>query len=673
MADEDFGDFARKFSGLFHEKPSESKSTPIYSELKDESARYSNANEIARGGMKSIKKVLDKATARNIALAEPLPKIDESLYEVFLKEARLTALLEHPNIISIHDIGLNEEGLPYFTMDLKTGDTLESIFRELLAGNEKYKNTYSLNSLLIIFSKICDAVSYAHSKNVIHLDLKPSNIQVGDYGEVLVCDWGLGKIINNPETEDIEELLLDADLLNHVASKNKVLGTPGYMAPEQVDKNGVHDQLTDIYSLGCILYSILTHQRPLNGETASILEKTKNGDIRPPVEVTSMPVPESLNAVICRAISLKKEERYQSVNELNKDIQKYLSGYSTEAENASFWKILKLFFHRNKVPSIITLIALILIVFLTVFFIGSLKKEINEKETERQKAEDLAFKLKQEKDNAEVLLKKSQDLVKTLNENYLENSKLMNDFVYDNPTIALEKTAENARELLRNEPDNKTAKKRLINSLFAMQKFEELNQIEINEKELKELKKLSNKYIHDIDSETLLMPVQKLAELIKSFRGVRRFAVAEQMIAYDQEKRKTKTDYFEVVRSLLTLRNPDWKYEGFEFDKAKRTLTISSPNLADLRSKPLVGSFRCVLRFLDFDNLVFTKDSSFKAISHLTGLKITSLDISQINIVLRFRHLRQLREVILSKDQHELLEEEYKNGSLKIVISQSAK
>ena len=277
MAEEDFGDFARKFSGLFHEKPSESKSTPIYSELTNLNDRYSNAEEVAQGGMKSIKKVFDKATSRTIALAEPLPKIDESLYEVFLKEARLTALLEHPNIISIHDIGLNAEGLPYFTMDLKTGDTLESIFKELMAGNQKYKNIYSLNSLLVIFSKICDAVSYAHSKNVIHLDLKPANIQVGDFGEVLVCDWGLGKITNNPETEDIEELLLDADLLNHVASKNKIIGTPGYMAPEQVDKNGVHDRSTDIYSLGCILYSVLTHQRPLNDETKSMLEKTKNG------------------------------------------------------------------------------------------------------------------------------------------------------------------------------------------------------------------------------------------------------------------------------------------------------------------------------------------------------------------------------------------------------------
>ena len=669
MADEDYGDFARKFSGLFHEKPSESKSTPIYSELKDESQRYSNATEIARGGMKSIKKVFDKATARNIALAEPLPKIDESLYEVFLKEARLTALLDHPNIISIHDIGLNEEGLPYFTMDLKTGDTLESIFKELLAGNEKYKNIYSLNTLLVIFSKICDAVSYAHSKNVIHLDLKPSNIQVGDFGEVLVCDWGLGKILSNAETEDIEELLLDADLLNHVTSKNKVVGTPGYMAPEQVDKNGVHDQVTDIYSLSCILFSIVTYQRPLNGEVKEILKKTEKGDIRLPSKVTDMHVPKSLEAVIKRGISFKKEERYSSVNDLKSDVQKYLNGYSTEAENASALKILKLFIKRNIVPTLITSLALFSIIALTIFFIGSLKNEIKETESERQKAEDLALKLKEEKDKAETLLYKSQTLVKTLNENYLENSKLMNDFVYDNPAIALEKTAENARELLSNEPENKVAKKRLVESLFAMQKFKEINSMEVNEKDLKEFKKLSHKFITYIDSESALLTVSKLTELIESFRGVRRFPTAEKMIAYDKEKRKFKVSYLKPVKALLTLRNPNWNFGGFEFNEASKILTISSPNLSELRSKPLAGSNKCILRFLDFDKLIFTENSSFKAIAQLTGLNITSLDISQVKLSLRFRHLPKLREVILSEQQHTELEEEYKNGSLKILIA----
>ena len=186
-----------------------------------------------------------------------------------------TALLEHPNIISIHDIGLNDDGKPYFTMDLKTGDSLEDILKNLYSGNQKYLQFYTLEELLLIFLKIYDAVAYAHSKNILHLDLKPANIQVGDFGEVLVCDWGLGKIQSQNDTENFEELLLDAGVLNAVTSQNDVVGTPGFMAPEQVIKDGDISPLTDIYALGCILYSIITYQRPLNGETEDILKKTK--------------------------------------------------------------------------------------------------------------------------------------------------------------------------------------------------------------------------------------------------------------------------------------------------------------------------------------------------------------------------------------------------------------
>ncbi|EDM24654.1 probable serine/threonine-protein kinase pknB, partial [Lentisphaera araneosa HTCC2155] len=186
----------------------------------------------------SIKRAFDLSTSRYIAFAERGKPNDKHLYEVFLREARLTALLEHPNIISIHDVGLNDLGQPYFTMDLKEGDSLGEIFKNLNTKDEEYLETYSLHELLMIFVKICEAISYAHSKNIIHLDLKPDNIQVGHFGEVLVCDWGLGKILNNTEIVGVEETLLEVDLLNHISSKNKVVGTPGYMSPEQINLNG---------------------------------------------------------------------------------------------------------------------------------------------------------------------------------------------------------------------------------------------------------------------------------------------------------------------------------------------------------------------------------------------------------------------------------------------------
>ena len=306
---------ARKFSSLYSETLDEEEYSPILSELKTLDKRYTDKQEIAQGGMKSISKVFDVSTSRMLAMAELLPDIDEDFNEVFLREARLTALLEHPNIISIHDIGLSSENKPYFTMDLKTGDTLEDILRELNAGNSKYTQQYSLHNLLAIFIKICDAIAYAHSRNVIHLDLKPANIQVGNYGEVLVCDWGLGKIIGDYDTEDLEELLLDKDLLNNMTFNGEIKGTPGYMAPEQIKEDGEKDKTTDIYSLGCILYSILTYKRPLDGKLEDILKKTLTGDIPSPKSVFS-DIPMSLCAVTTRAMAPEKEKRYQSVNEL---------------------------------------------------------------------------------------------------------------------------------------------------------------------------------------------------------------------------------------------------------------------------------------------------------------------------------------------------------------------
>ena len=142
--------------------------------------RYTHKELLATGGMKEIYKVYDTKMKRFIAMARLIPDSDEELAEVFLKEAALTASLEHPNIISVYDFGINENLDPFFTMELKVGESLDEIIDEEKAD---------LNELLEIFVKVCDAISYAHSNNVIHLDLKPDNIQVGKYGEVQVCDW----------------------------------------------------------------------------------------------------------------------------------------------------------------------------------------------------------------------------------------------------------------------------------------------------------------------------------------------------------------------------------------------------------------------------------------------------------------------------------------------------
>jgi serine/threonine protein kinase len=201
--------------------------------------RFENKELIATGGMKNIFKVFDSKTNRYIALAELRDDVPEEQCETFLKEAYLTAGLEHPNIISIYDIGVYENHYPFFTMELKVGDSLSQILRLKSESESYYSENYDLSKLLNIYLKVCDAVSYAHSHDILHLDIKPENIQVGTFGEVQLCDWGLGS--------NIEEL-------KKQIGGNIIKGTPGYMSPEQILPNAEKNQTFMLWVLYFTLY-----------------------------------------------------------------------------------------------------------------------------------------------------------------------------------------------------------------------------------------------------------------------------------------------------------------------------------------------------------------------------------------------------------------------------------
>ena len=249
----DSNDFGHEFSDLYKEAEIENFDSVL--NYKIESDRYEIHEVVASGGMKNIHKALDKKCERIVALATPKQDIDESFYEVFLREAKLTARLDHPNIMPIHDLGLRESGQPYFTMDLKSGDSLGTIIQKLADGDLHYLKTYNTAELINIFIKICDATAYAHEHNVIHLDIKPENIQIGDFGEELICDWGLAWILFEEAGEKINSNLFNP------APYDQIKGTPGYMAPETV-QGWEPDERSDIYSLGVVLYELLTGDLP---------------------------------------------------------------------------------------------------------------------------------------------------------------------------------------------------------------------------------------------------------------------------------------------------------------------------------------------------------------------------------------------------------------------------
>lgn len=644
---------ARKVSSLYDESLDEEESSPILSELKSLNQRYTQKEEIARGGMKSINKVFDVSTSRYLAMAELLPEIDEDFNEVFLREARLTALLEHPNIISIHDIGLNEGNKPYFTMDLKTGDTLEDILRELKAGNIKYIQQYTLHSLLAIFIKICDAVAYAHSRNVIHLDLKPANIQVGNYGEVLVCDWGLGKIIGDYDTEDLEELLLDKDLLNNMTFNGEIKGTPGFMAPEQVEPDGEKDKITDIYSLGCILYSLLTYQKPLSGNLEDILKRTLSGDIKPPNSFFS-DIPSSLSAVTMHAMAGKKADRYQSVNELKKEVLKFQSGYSTHAENAGVMKELSLFIQRNRTICLVIFLAMVIITFMAAYFINHLSSQtkvaLNAKkiaENHQKRAAFVAEQYKKERNE-------SQKLMENLNDQYWEEVQLMsNTFVYQQPVKSLNKAVNNLKKSIELNPEKAEYKTQLAYLYFTMQRFEEVNNM-FDPEDLKndDLYAVSKKYVGKL-KENGLLSIKSLASLILEFKqGVRRNHLIEKMLAYDADKRIDDSNYAPVVKAILKAWNPDWDMTNFTYKPDQRRLEISHPEVKTFTYRPVRSSNLCILRFLKFNTLILSRSGIYD-IDQIDDLKNQFLDIryTKIDSLKGIEKLTQLKYFWISKNQ----------------------
>lgn len=324
--------------------------------------RYHDLEHIAEGAVKDIYRVKDPITARNVAMAviKDKPAKNQSECNRFIKEARIAANLQHPNIVPIHDIGVTSDNKPFFTMKLMGGENLLSIIRKLHLGDPETLEKYDLSRLLTIFQKICDALSFAHSKGIIHLDLKPENIQIGEFGEVFILDWGLAKLIKLGQEQDLNGKVDPRSTVHrhlsdhHYARKTvhgMVKGTPGYMSPEQAigDINS-KDHRTDIYSLGAILYSLLTYERPTVGETfAAIVKETISGEIIPPSKrAPNQIIPASLEAVTMKAMASDPDDRYQSVKALEDEINAFVGGFATLAQEASLFTQLGLMYKRHK-------------------------------------------------------------------------------------------------------------------------------------------------------------------------------------------------------------------------------------------------------------------------------------------------------------------------------------
>lgn len=290
--------------------------------------KYEDRGEVGHGGMGTVHRVFDRHLRRETALKLLKPEVGFKHREIqrFVDEAQITGQLDHPNIVPIHELGQDQNGAHYFTMKLVQGENLENAIA--IAGEHRLEPE-TLAELLKIFVKVCEAVAFAHSRGVIHRDLKPANIMVGEFGQVYVMDWGIARILPRKIEHPRRVELARGDGWSELDTPGTIVGTPRYMAPEQVQ--GLHDitdERADIFALGGTLYHILTGHAPYTEQNYfSLLVQVQTCEIQPPQEIPGCErVPPELVRITLKALARKPEDRYTSVVELQRDVERFMRG-----------------------------------------------------------------------------------------------------------------------------------------------------------------------------------------------------------------------------------------------------------------------------------------------------------------------------------------------------------
>ena len=318
--------------------------------------KYRLSDELGRGGLAVVRLATDTTLRRELAVKFLQRADKQKQVDSFIEEAQITSQLQHPNIVPVYELGHDPAGRPYLAMKRIVGRTFGKVIADAhrrSANSGGIGRSAELRRLLEVFLKICDGVAYAHSCGIIHRDLKPENVMVGEFGEVLVVDWGLarpiGTTIDGPDADGPEgRAPVTSDRRaggEMITMEGSIQGTPAYMAPEQARGRTTLDAACDIHALGGILYKALTTQTPFAGRNVTeVLQLVVEHDL--PTMRQRAPaagIPPALDAIVMKAMARQPRQRFRSANELKEEIERFLDDEPVQCarygvgERASRW------------------------------------------------------------------------------------------------------------------------------------------------------------------------------------------------------------------------------------------------------------------------------------------------------------------------------------------------
>lgn len=310
----------------------------------DNRLRYVYFKTIAKGGTCIISSCKDLHLRRTVCYKALKPELADNPVEQarFLREARITAMLQHPNTMPTYELGRDIQGHYYFTMKLVHGFTLREIIDECQRVKSHDAMDYNLVELIHVVSQVCHALHYAHSHGVVHRDIKPENVLVGAFGEVLVLDWGTAKVWQDdartgsePHELTAHEKLEKIDIYDEavpLTRRGPLQGTPPYMSPEQLEHPETVDHQSDIYSVGTVLFEILALERMVPGETVlEVVEYIHERKERSAREYSPhLSIPEVLDQICSKCTNWDRSDRYSSLETVIEELESWM-----HAEHAS--------------------------------------------------------------------------------------------------------------------------------------------------------------------------------------------------------------------------------------------------------------------------------------------------------------------------------------------------